>query len=157
MGERPTLVPEPFAGQAELNGGGSGGRVEWAVTWPADRDDGFTSSYCNTVPTPDGGTHEAGLRAAGADAVVGRIDEVREQTYAITTERRLTHPVIVAIYQRARVLNGLRHNKPRAWELRAQRIDVDTEDGMGTARHATLRIGRIPVLYLPWFRFPPRR
>jgi len=66
MGERPTLVPEPFAGQAELpaNGSGGGGRVEWAVTWPADRDDGFTSSYCNTVPTPEGGSHEQGLRTA---------------------------------------------------------------------------------------------
>jgi LPS-assembly protein len=42
----------------------------------------------------------------------------------------------------------------RAWELRAQRIDVDTERGMGTARNATLRVGKIPVLYLPWFRFP---
>jgi len=37
--------------------------VEWAIAWIAS-DDGFMSSYCNTVPTPDGGTHEAGLRAA---------------------------------------------------------------------------------------------
>lgn len=42
----------------------------------------------------------------------------------------------------------------RRWELRAQRIDVDTGEGMGTARNATLRVGGIPVLYLPWFRFP---
>lgn len=42
----------------------------------------------------------------------------------------------------------------RHWELRAQRIDVDTEQGMGTARNATLRVGKIPVLYVPWFRFP---
>ena len=42
----------------------------------------------------------------------------------------------------------------RRWELRAQRIDVNTEEGMGTARNATLRVGKIPVLYLPWFRFP---
>nr|WP_322099689.1 DNA topoisomerase IV subunit B [Fodinicurvata sp. CAU 1616] len=62
MGERATLVPEPFAGQAEFSG--KAGRVEWAVTWPADRDDGFTSSYCNTVPTPEGGSHEQGLRSA---------------------------------------------------------------------------------------------
>lgn len=40
------------------------------------------------------------------------------------------------------------------WELRAQRIDVDTAAGMGTARNATLRVGKVPVLYLPWFRFP---
>ena len=42
----------------------------------------------------------------------------------------------------------------RRWELRAQQIDVNTEEGMGTARNATLRVGNIPVLYLPWFRFP---
>jgi LPS-assembly protein len=42
----------------------------------------------------------------------------------------------------------------RVWELRAQQIDVDTEEGIGTARNATLHIGKIPVLYLPWFRFP---
>jgi LPS-assembly protein len=42
----------------------------------------------------------------------------------------------------------------RVWELRAQQIDVDTEEGIGTARNATLRVGKIPVLYLPWFRFP---
>ncbi|MEQ1512624.1 MAG: LPS assembly protein LptD [Lysobacteraceae bacterium] len=42
----------------------------------------------------------------------------------------------------------------RRWELRAQRIDVNTAEGMGTAHNATLRVGRIPVLYLPWFRFP---
>lgn len=42
----------------------------------------------------------------------------------------------------------------RRWELRAQRIEVNTTEGMGTAHNATLRIGRVPVLYLPWFRFP---
>ncbi|PIW55876.1 MAG: DNA topoisomerase IV subunit B, partial [Sphingomonadales bacterium CG12_big_fil_rev_8_21_14_0_65_65_10] len=39
------------------------GRVEWAIAWPL-YSDGATSWYCNTVPTPDGGTHEQGLRAA---------------------------------------------------------------------------------------------
>ncbi len=42
----------------------------------------------------------------------------------------------------------------RMWELRAQRIDVDTAEGMGVARNATLRIGKVPVLYVPWFMFP---
>ena len=39
------------------------GRVEWAVAWPL-WSDGAYSYYCNTVPTPDGGTHEQGMRAA---------------------------------------------------------------------------------------------
>nr|WP_255595612.1 LPS assembly protein LptD [Lysobacter sp. BMK333-48F3] len=42
----------------------------------------------------------------------------------------------------------------RAWELRAHRIDIDTAEGMGVARSATLRIGKVPVLYVPWFVFP---
>ncbi|WP_425602510.1 LPS-assembly protein LptD [Luteimonas galliterrae] len=42
----------------------------------------------------------------------------------------------------------------KRWELRAQRIDVDTEKGMGVARNATLHIGKVPVLYVPWFMFP---
>jgi len=58
---RAALTPEPFAGQTEFPDGA--GRVEWAVTWPAD-EEGFASSYCNTVPTPQGGTHEQGLRSA---------------------------------------------------------------------------------------------
>lgn len=39
------------------------GRVEWAVVWPVYAD-GFSHSYCNTVPTPQGGTHESGLKLA---------------------------------------------------------------------------------------------
>lgn len=42
----------------------------------------------------------------------------------------------------------------RAWELRARRIDVNTEEGMAVARGATLRIGKVPVLHVPWFMFP---
>jgi topoisomerase-4 subunit B len=55
------LTPRPFVGQAALADGGS---VEWAVTWAEDEDDGFCHSYCNTIPTPEGGTHETGLRNA---------------------------------------------------------------------------------------------
>ncbi|MDE2487278.1 MAG: DNA topoisomerase IV subunit B [Alphaproteobacteria bacterium] len=60
-----TVTPEPFAGRFER--AGETGKVEWAVTWtPAGfgEADGFMQSYCNTIPTPEGGTHEAGLRAA---------------------------------------------------------------------------------------------
>ena len=63
---RNTLTPTPFAGQAKLNGGA--GSVEWAIAWPLDEDE-FFNSYCNTVPTPLGGTHEAGLRTAMARAL----------------------------------------------------------------------------------------
>jgi topoisomerase IV subunit B len=55
------VVDDIFSGKVEKEGGH--GAVEWAVAWFAG-DDGFTSSYCNTIPTPDGGTHEQGLRTA---------------------------------------------------------------------------------------------
>jgi LPS-assembly protein len=42
----------------------------------------------------------------------------------------------------------------RRWELRAKQIDIDTESGMGVAHDATLRVGKVPVLYVPWFTFP---
>ncbi len=42
----------------------------------------------------------------------------------------------------------------RNWEVRAHRIDIDTEEGMAVARGATLRVGKVPVLYLPYFIFP---
>ncbi len=55
------VTKDMFAGRVDKEGGH--GSCEWAVSWVANRD-GFLSSYCNTVPTPDGGTHEAGLRTA---------------------------------------------------------------------------------------------
>ncbi|MFM8745808.1 MAG: DNA topoisomerase IV subunit B [Aestuariivirga sp.] len=58
---KPRVVEEIFAGRVEKDGGH--GTVEWAVAWFGG-DDGFSSSYCNTIPTPEGGTHEQGLRAA---------------------------------------------------------------------------------------------
>jgi topoisomerase-4 subunit B len=62
---RELLTPKPFLGQVEFpDGDQGGGSVEWAVVWPEDDDDGFCHSYCNTIPTPEGGTHEAGLRNA---------------------------------------------------------------------------------------------
>lgn len=56
-----TVTAEPFVGK--VSRAGSHGSVEWAISWFGGND-GFVNSYCNTVPTPEGGTHEAGLRAA---------------------------------------------------------------------------------------------
>ncbi len=57
---RKTLTPEPFVDRAEF--ADDEGHLEWAITWPGD-EDGFLNSYCNTIETADGGTHEQGLRA----------------------------------------------------------------------------------------------
>jgi len=61
IGARECVTAQPFTGNQEFPE--EKGRVEWAVAWPL-YSDGSTSWYCNTVPTPDGGTHEQGLRAA---------------------------------------------------------------------------------------------
>ena len=63
IGQRATVTPAPFAGLAQTEMNGVTAKVEWAVWWPLD-EEGFLRSYCNTVPTPEGGTHEAGFRAA---------------------------------------------------------------------------------------------
>ena len=58
------LAAQPFAGKVAFQDKfGVPGSIEWAINWTAARD-GFLSSYCNTVPTPEGGTHEAGFWAA---------------------------------------------------------------------------------------------
>ncbi|MBA4163172.1 MAG: DNA topoisomerase IV subunit B [Erythrobacter sp.] len=58
---RECVTAQPFAGRQDFPE--DRGRAEWAIAWPL-WSDGSTSWYCNTVPTPDGGTHEQGLRAA---------------------------------------------------------------------------------------------
>lgn len=62
--DRPLVTAEPFAGETEL--ADRKGRVEWAIAWPADVDydeDENLSSYTNTIPTPEGGTHVNGFKA----------------------------------------------------------------------------------------------
>lgn len=61
VGARECVTAQPFTGRQEFPD--EAGRVEWAIAWPL-YSDGSTSWYCNTVPTPDGGTHEQGLRGA---------------------------------------------------------------------------------------------
>lgn len=61
IGARTTINRTMFAGDAEL--ANDEGKVEWAITWPED-ESGFCYSYCNTVITPQGGTHEMGFKSA---------------------------------------------------------------------------------------------
>src|SRR6185437_10890635 len=61
VGKAATVTEREFSGRTENRDGR--GAVEWAVTWAPGRD-AFTRSYCNTIPTPQGGTHEQGLRNA---------------------------------------------------------------------------------------------
>lgn len=61
LAERACVTDVAFAGQTALENGKS--RVEWAIAWPEDEEP-YTGYYCNTVPTPQGGSHEQALRAA---------------------------------------------------------------------------------------------
>ena len=64
LGKSTTYAENPFAGTVEFQERfGVPGKVEWAINWTPARD-GFIQSYCNTVPTPEGGTHEGGFWAA---------------------------------------------------------------------------------------------
>ncbi len=68
LDDRELVTPEIFAGRADL--AEDKGAVEWACAWPL-YGEGSASFYCNTIPTPDGGTHETGLRTALTRALRG--------------------------------------------------------------------------------------
>ena len=85
-GER-LVFEDVFAGRTQQTSGH--GSVEWAVAWFAG--DGFVSSYCNTVPTPEGGTHEAGLRLALLRGLRSYADLVgNKKAASLTTEDVMT-------------------------------------------------------------------
>ncbi len=66
IGAAARVLPALWSGEAKLAPGTDGvesGRLEWALAW-LEGAEGFLHAYCNTIPTPLGGTHEAGLRAA---------------------------------------------------------------------------------------------
>jgi topoisomerase-4 subunit B len=77
--------PDLFTGKAGRTGGHGG--VEWAVAWSIDAD-GFVSSYCNTIPTPEGGTHEAGLRSALTKGLKDHAERIGQgkRAASVTTE-----------------------------------------------------------------------
>jgi len=90
-----TLVhPDIFVGKSDKRG--VHGTVEWAIAWVADAD-GFVSSYCNTIPTPDGGTHEAGLRAALTKGLKDHAERMGQgkRAASVTTEDVMTGAAVM--------------------------------------------------------------
>ncbi len=115
------LVIEPiFSGKVEKPGGH--GSLEWALCW-LNFDDGFVHSYCNTIPTPDGGTHEAGLRAAllrGLKDHAERIGQAKRAA-AISSEDVMTScAALVSVFIREPEFQG--QNKGRLMTAEASRI-----------------------------------
>ncbi|MGR3416809.1 DNA topoisomerase IV subunit B [Paracoccus sp. (in: a-proteobacteria)] len=80
----------PFAGSVDFKRFDAPGKVDWAINWTPARD-GFIQSYCNTVPTPEGGTHEAGFWAAILKGIRAYGERVSNRKAAqITREDLLT-------------------------------------------------------------------
>ncbi len=80
--DRPVITNGAFHGNIKLPD--NAGRVEFAISWP-EYGDGFTHSYCNTVPTPLGGTHENGLRTALSKGLRGYGDMTGQKKASIIT------------------------------------------------------------------------
>ncbi|MFN3482045.1 DNA topoisomerase IV subunit B [Rhabdaerophilum calidifontis] len=90
---RPLVIDGMFAGKLDKQGHGA---CEWAVSWFL-HDDGQVSSYCNTIPTPEGGTHESGLRVAllrGLKDHAERIGQAKRAA-AITTDDIMTGAAVM--------------------------------------------------------------
>jgi topoisomerase-4 subunit B len=116
-----TLVhPDIFTGSAGKTG--KHGGAQWAVAWTADAD-GFLNSYCNTVPTPDGGTHESGLRSALTRGLKDHAERVGQgkRAAAITSEDVMTGAcAMLSVFIREPEFQG--QTKDRLATAEAQRI-----------------------------------
>jgi topoisomerase IV subunit B len=116
-----TLVhPDIFSGKSGRNG--AHGACEWAVAWTADAD-GFLSSYCNTVPTPDGGTHESGMRSAllrGLKDHAERIGQGKRAASVTSEDVMVGAAVMLSVFVREPEFQG--QTKDRLATVEAQRI-----------------------------------
>jgi topoisomerase-4 subunit B len=115
------LVAEPFfTGRVEK--AERHGSLEWAVTW-LTHDDGFVHSYCNTIPTPDGGTHESGLRLALLRALKDHAERIGQgkRASAVTTDDIMNGcAALISVFIREPEFQG--QNKSRLMSLEASRI-----------------------------------
>src|ERR1700674_294327 len=116
-----TLVhPDIFTGTAGKTG--AHGAAQWAVAWTADADP-FLNSYCNTIPTPDGGTHESGLRSALLRGLKDHAERVGQgkRAASITSEDVMVGAaVMLSVFVREPEFQG--QTKDRLATAEAQRI-----------------------------------
>jgi topoisomerase-4 subunit B len=116
-----TLVhPDIFTGSSGKTG--KHGAAEWAVAWTADQD-GFLQSYCNTIPTPDGGTHESGLRSAllrGLKDHAGRIGQEKRAASITSEDIMVGAACMLSVFIREPEFQG--QTKDRLATAEAQRV-----------------------------------
>ena len=119
---KPLVIDQMFAGKLDKKGHGA---CEWAVSWYM-HDEGAVSSYCNTIPTGDGGTHESGLRVAllrGLKDHAERIGQSKRAS-AITADDIMTGAaVMLSVFIREPEFVG--QTKDKLASVEASRI-VDT-------------------------------
>jgi topoisomerase-4 subunit B len=96
---KPLVIDGMFSGKLDKQGHGA---CEWALSW-FQHDDGFVSSYCNTIPTSDGGTHEAGLRVAllrGLKDHAERIGQTKRAAQVTTDDIMTGAAVMLSVFIR---------------------------------------------------------
>jgi topoisomerase-4 subunit B len=116
------LVAEPIFGGKVTKEGGHGS-LEWAVAWLATGEDGFSSSYCNTIPTPEGGTHEQGLRIAllrGLRDHAERIGQSKRMAQVTSDDVMATCTAMLSVFIREPEFQG--QTKDKLATLEAARI-----------------------------------
>ncbi|MFL5212922.1 MAG: DNA topoisomerase IV subunit B [Microvirga sp.] len=105
------VADQVFSGKIEKPGGH--GSLEWAVAWMA-AEDGFSSSYCNTIPTPDGGTHESGMRIAllrGLREHAERVGQAKRMTAVTTDDVMATCASMLSVFIREPEFQGQTKDK----------------------------------------------
>ena len=118
LGSEFQVTREIFSGKSEKQGGH--GSLEWAVTWYGG--DGFVNSYCNTIPTPEGGTHEMGLRNVLTRGLKAYADLVGNKRAAIVTSEdvMISGAGMLSVFIREPEFVG--QTKDRLATVEAQRI-----------------------------------
>jgi topoisomerase-4 subunit B len=114
------VADQPFVGKIEREGGH--GSLEWAIAWLAN-EDGFCHSYCNTIPTPDGGTHEAGFRLAllrGLKDHAERIGQTKRAAQVTAEDLMGQSAAMISVFIREPEFQG--QNKTRLMNVEASRL-----------------------------------
>ncbi len=140
LGGAMTYAERPFAGRvAFAEKFGVPGSVEWAVHWTPARD-GFLQSYCNTVPTPEGGTHEAGFWAAILKGIRAHGELVRNRRAAEITREDLAGGACAMV----------------SLFIREPEFVGQTKDRLATAEAARLVEGAVRDRFDSWLGADPK-